>query len=262
LFYVVSPPIANSLPILLFRCDCPEAVRLDPNLYFGYNNLGIIYKNMKRYDEAEVVYLKAIKLNSSDATIYSNLGNLLQELKRYKEAETAFRKAIELDLADATSYYNLGNLMNKLKRYGEAEAAYRKAIELNPSDAIAYNNLAIMLRMTGREYEAIPILEKIIENNPGNFNAYLGIASVKKTLGVAIEPSIIKKARQYIPEDGFYNRACLESVCGHFDLSFEYLLKATRKEKFDSKWAWEDPDLQWIRSDPRFKQIVGEKPAQ
>ncbi|MDL1944787.1 hypothetical protein FBQ99_20875 [Chloroflexi bacterium CFX2] len=70
----------------------------------------------------------------------------------------------------------------------------------------------------------------------------------------------MEKARQYIPEDDFYNRACLESVSDNFDLAFEHLEKAAQKEKFNPAWAWEDPDLQWIRDDPRFVEIVRPKP--
>ena len=150
--------------------------------------------------------------------------------------------------------------MKNLKRYEEAEASYRKAIELNPSDATAYNNLIILLRITGQTDKALPLLEKMIEIKPEDFNSYLGFASIKKILGESIDPSIVEKARQYIPDDDFYNRACLESVCDNFELAFQYLRKAAQKEKFNPTWAWEDPDLQWIRDDPEFTEIAGPKP--
>jgi hypothetical protein len=70
----------------------------------------------------------------------------------------------------------------------------------------------------------------------------------------------MEKARQFMAEDDFYDRACLESVCDNFELAFECLQKAAQKEKFSRAWAWEDPDLQWIRNDPRFTEIVGPKP--
>jgi len=237
-----------------------KAIELNPSDATAYYNLGILLRNLKRYEEAEAAYRKAIELNPSDATAYSNLGNTLKDLKRYDEAEAAYRKAIELNPSHATAYYNLGILLRNLKRYDEAEGAYRKAIELNPSDATAYSNLAILLRVMNKERDTLPILEKTIEINPEDFNSYLGIASIKKTLGESIESSFIEKARRYIPEDDFYNRACLESVCDNFELAFEHLQRAAQKEKFNPAWAWEDPDLQWIRDDSRFVEIVGPKP--
>jgi tetratricopeptide (TPR) repeat protein len=237
-----------------------KAIELNPSEATPYYNLGCLLDDLKRYDEAEAAYRKAIELNPSYATAYSNLGILLKTLKRYDEAEAAYRKAIELNPSEAPPYYNLGSLLDDLKRYDEAEAAYRKAIKLNPSDATTYNNLAIMLRVTGRVKDALPLLEKLIEIDPEDFNSYLGVASIKKMLGESIELSFIEKARRYIPEDDFYNRACLESVSDNFELAFEYLRKATQNEIFNSSWAWEDPDLQWIRDDPRFIDIVGPKP--
>jgi tetratricopeptide (TPR) repeat protein len=225
-----------------------------------YIELAEKYRTMGQNDEAEATYRKAIELNPSYATAYSNFGNLLVDLNRYEEAEAAYRKAIELNPSDANAYSNFGNLLVDLNRYEEAEAAYRKAIELNPSDANAYSSLGILLKNLKRYDEAEAAYRKAIELNPSDTNAYLGIASIKKTLGKPIESSFIEKARQYIPGDDFYNKACLESVCDQVDMAFEYLQKASQKEKFNPKWAWEDPDLEWIRRDPRFIKIVGARP--
>ncbi len=124
-------------------------------------------------------------------------------LKRYDEAEAAYRKAIELNPSDATAYYNLGILLKNLKRYDEAEAAYRKAIELNPSYATAYSNLAILLRVTERAKEALSLLEKVIEIDSEDFNPYLGIASISKALGESVPSAFVEKVRKLIPEDDF-----------------------------------------------------------
>ena len=239
-----------------------KAIELNPLLPEAYSNLGILLRNLKRYDEAEAAYRKGIELNLSLPETYYNLGVLLRNLKRYDEAEAAYRKAIELNPSDAAVYYNLGNVLRNLKRYDEAEAAYRKAIELNPSLPEAYNNLVIFLRLIHRSEDAIPLLGKLIEINPDDFNPYLAIASINKQLGRTILPELLEKARQFMPEDDWYNRACLESVCDHFDSAFEYLQKDAQRDGFNPRLAWDDPDLQWLRDDPRFVAIVGEKPAQ
>ena len=162
----------------------------------------------------------------------------------------------------AAAYSNLGNLLSdNPERYAEAEDAYRQAIAKDPNYAAAYNNLAIMLRTLDRANEAVPLLEKVIEINPEDFNSYLGIASIKKSLGESLPPGFVDKARQFIPADDFYNKACLESVCDNFDQAFEYLKQAAQKEGFNPAWAWEDPDLAWIRGDPSFAEILGPKPG-
>ncbi|GAB1470808.1 hypothetical protein MASR2M66_16860 [Chloroflexota bacterium] len=209
-----------------------EAIRLDPDLDIAYNNLGVLLKILERYDDAEAAYRKAIELNPSYATAYNNLGSLLHEkFKRYDDAEAAYRKAIELNPSDATAYYNLGALLETLERYDDAEAAYRKAIELNPSDANAYYNLGILLsdEHFKRYDDAEAAYHKAIEINSSYEKAYS-------------------------------NLACLKSITGDIKSAFEFLEKASKLEGFDPAWAWEDPDLENIRNDPRFVQIVGPKP--
>jgi hypothetical protein len=48
----------------------------------------------------------------------------------------------------------------------------------------------------------------------------------------------------------------LESICGNTDLAFDCLKSVVSDENFDPEWAWKDPDLEWIRGDERFQQIV------
>jgi tetratricopeptide (TPR) repeat protein len=196
----------------------------------------------------------------STVKAYSNLGLLLDDLNRYEEAEAVYRKAIEIAPSNPTIYSNLGGLLVELNRHEEAEIMFRKAIELDSKFYTAYYNLALLLRQNYRIEEMFPLLEKMTEIEPKDFKAYLEIVSIQKQSGKDISKNIIDNARQTIPDDNWYNRACLESLCGNFDLAFVYLQKAVQKDdEFDPKWAWEDPDLQWIRDDPRFTETVGPK---
>jgi superkiller protein 3 len=275
-----------------------KAIELNPQYATAYNNLGSFLDDLKRLDEAEANYRKAIELNPQDATAYNNLGNTLKDLKRFDEAEANYRKAIELNPQYATAYNNLGILLHfTLEKYNEAESSYRKVIEIDPTQGSAHFLLGILLRdqlnhsqeaeisllkaieldfsniffcdglarlyrfnLEGRMKDAIPLLEKMLELDKENYNHYLAISSVKKELGISVLPEHLENANKFMPEDDWYNRACLESVRDNFDLAFDHLRKAAQKEEFNPKWAWEDPDLQWIRNDQRFAEIVGPKP--
>lgn len=265
----LNPNTYNNLGLMLKelkRYDESEswfrkAVEIDPLYALAYNNIGTLLMEQERYEEATAEFIKAIEIVPSADNFY-NLGMVLTTLESYDGAESAYRKAIELNPYDAIAYSNLGNVLRDLNRYDEAEASYRKAIEINPSYAAAYYNLAQLLRfnLKDRLEEALPLLEKSIAFDSEDFDSYLVNISVSKQLKKEVSRAYIEKARQLIPEDSFYNLACLESICDNFDLAFEYLQKVAQMEGFDSQHAWDDPDLQWLKDDPRFAGIIGTKP--
>jgi len=58
-------------------------------------------------------------------------------------------------------------------------------------------------------------------------------------------------------EDYWYILTCVESILGNTASAFDHLENAVNEEGFDGVWAWEDPDVQWIRDHPRFAEIIG-----
>ena len=115
------------------------------------------------------------------------------------------------------------------------------------------------LRQQGCEAEAIQFLDKWLQVDAKDSNALLALASVHKKLGQPEESAkFATQARALIKPDDWYNLACLESVCGNVDAAIENLRRAAEDKKFDRAWAKRDPDLEWIRNDPRFNEIVGD----
>jgi tetratricopeptide (TPR) repeat protein len=226
--------------------------------------LGALLHSQEKFDEAEKEYLLSIEINPDIAGTYFNLGLLYVNQSRVHEAVAMYRKAIEKDSRWIKAYGNLAWLLHtKLKQYTEAEEIYQKIITLDPLHPQSYHGLGILLRELNRNEEAISALQKAFENDNKDFIALMSIASIKRTLGMDNEArELAEKSRSLIPEgeDYWYNRACIEAIAGNNDMAFENLVKATEEKRFDQEWAWEDPDLQWLRDDPRFAEIVGKKP--
>ncbi len=227
-----------------------------------YSNLGVALFDLKRYDEAKEAFRKAIELNPEHEDAYNNLGNLFNQQERYKKAEEAYRKAIELNPKYARAYYNLGILLSdeKLKRYEEAEAIYRKAIELNPKDpADIYYNMGNLMNTLKRYEEAEEAYRKAIEFNPDDPDIYAGLGSLLYILKRNSEgEDVFKKAIELNPNDN-YNRACFESLCGNIEEALALLKVSIEKNDTDKTWAKQDPDLENLRADPRFWEIIGEE---
>jgi tetratricopeptide (TPR) repeat protein len=192
-----------------------------------------------------------------------------QEAEEFNEAEKLYREAIELDPGDVLAHNNLGTVLDKdPSRYAEAEAAYRKVIELDPTYADAYYNLAILLeRDPARSAEAVEAYRRVIELDPKDLDApkdlltlVLTLASRYKRQGNEKELNkYVVLAREQIKPDDWYNLARIDSLSGEADAAIENLKRAAQAESFDREGAKSDPDLEWIRNDPRVIEILESK---
>jgi tetratricopeptide (TPR) repeat protein/NAD-dependent SIR2 family protein deacetylase len=237
-----------------------KAIEIGASNSMIYNNLGaLLSKDGKRLNEAKDSFCKAIELDSNNALAYLNLGIVLSKHKsRLDEAEKAFRKAIELNPQDTRAYFRLGFLIeNEEKRWSEAINLYRHIIELDSNDLHAYGHLFSILRMQGKIQEALSITERGLEIDPQNVSILVSLAALHKKLGNKRKSThYAAKARKLIKPDSWYNLACLESICGNINAAIEALEKASGKRNLNPRWAELDPDLEWIRNDPRFAKII------
>jgi tetratricopeptide (TPR) repeat protein len=107
------------------------------------------YKSGK-YDEAEVLYRKALAKEPNKTEGVYNLGNSLYKQGKYTESTEKYTEAIQKGndpQLQANSYYNLGNSYLKNKQYKESIDYYKKALKLNPKDYDAKYNLEYARRM-------------------------------------------------------------------------------------------------------------------
>ena len=61
-----------------------EAILINPNNDTAHNNLGVLYYDQNRYDEAEKEYDIAIRLNPNNRSTIKNLRTLKENMKPKK----------------------------------------------------------------------------------------------------------------------------------------------------------------------------------
>ncbi|MCK4458814.1 MAG: tetratricopeptide repeat protein [Methanosarcinales archaeon] len=160
-----------------------ESVKINPDNAEAHNNLGVLLKDLGRYDEAEKEYREAIRANPDRAAAHYNLGSLLYNLGQYDEAEKECREAIGIHPVDAASHYNLGVLLKDLGRYDEAEKEYREAISIRPDNASTHYTLGVLLKDLGRYDEAEKEYREAIRANPDHAAAHYNLGVLLKDLG-------------------------------------------------------------------------------
>ncbi|MDQ3750762.1 MAG: tetratricopeptide repeat protein [Acidobacteriota bacterium] len=239
-----------------------KTIEIEPNHAAAHNNLAALILQEKSDNKlAEQLLKTAIKIKPEFPASYLNLGILYSENSdKQKEAEKLYRKAIKLNSNYAEAYLCLGNLLSKnSSRQKEREKIYRKALALNPTLVDVYNMLINLLKRQKRFNDASEIIDIAIENKIQCDVIFLHIAALAKQKGNITEfKEYAEKAKQAIAKDDWYNLACLESLNENKNKTLDYLKKAVKKNPAQKESAKEDPDLEWIRDDPKFKKIVEE----
>jgi len=126
----------------------------DPAVFFAYNNRGLTYDDMGRFDEAIADFDKAIALAPSDHQAYTNRGMLFGKTGRFDKAITDFEKAIALAPSRPEAYNNLGIAYAKTGLVDKAIEQFTKTILLDDGQAMAYYNRGLLYSRTGNSARA------------------------------------------------------------------------------------------------------------
>jgi tetratricopeptide (TPR) repeat protein len=104
-----------------------QALEIDPK-DGSHTELGALYVQMGRYDDAKTELTKALGLNKNDARAYIEMGNLLLLRESNQEAVRECRRAVSVDKNNDEAHRALAIALMSAGQYDEAEKALRKAI--------------------------------------------------------------------------------------------------------------------------------------
>jgi len=140
-----------------------RTLRYTPQSARIHNNLGKLYNDIGKYEEAIDLLKKSLELKPNYAEAYNNLGVSYIYTGKYEEAIPLFKKSLELRPNYTKPYNNLGAAYSSINRNEEAIASFEKAVEVNPYNAGAYYNLCIVHFREGHYDLAIEYYDKAIE---------------------------------------------------------------------------------------------------
>jgi len=132
------------------------------NLAELYTILGRTYKNLGQFDQAIAAHEQAIKIDPNCYRAWNNLGIVHFSRNNYAEAERCYQKALSIDPKYAFAIASLGALYINRNRPEQAIEVSEKAISLVPTMAVAHSNLAQAYAMVGRFEEADRALKQAV----------------------------------------------------------------------------------------------------
>jgi DNA-binding winged helix-turn-helix (wHTH) protein/TolB-like protein/Flp pilus assembly protein TadD len=238
-----------------------KGVQLDNTLAEGQTAMALSQVMSERnYDAAMKSLRRAIELNPNYALAHQRYAWQLVAGPRLDEAVREMRRAQELDPLSATNNSALGTLLFYSRQYDESLRYSRRAIELDPESSLMLLNLGMVYEQKGMYAEAIDAYQKTKKlNGASDMDRLAAIAHVLAASGQKDEArkmlaELIQRSK---PEDhASYNIALIYTALGETDQAFNWLSKAATAHSLRPVDLRYDPQLDPIRSDPRFKDFL------
>ncbi len=252
-----------------------RATEIDPEYVGAYAGIAdccsILYlwygKADAHREEADKASAKALELDPSSAIAHASRGNALCSFDRFDEAGEEFEKAlsIEPDLFEALYYY--GRSCFEQGKSEKAYELYKLATEARPDDYQTPNHMRLVCSKLGREDEVeswhrktIAAAEKQVELVPDDARALYFGAQALVGLGER-ERGLewLERARAAEPEEPIvlYNVCCVYANAGDTEKALDCLDDAVTFGIGGKAWIMRDPDLDSLRGDARFEEILG-----
>lgn len=95
--------------------------------------LGLLLQKLGMYDEAEVYYRNALKINPSSWQAAYNLGLSYMKRRMWQHAIESFEKVLVLDQKNKDALNNTGICYMEMQKYKEAVQYYDRALNVDPN---------------------------------------------------------------------------------------------------------------------------------
>ena len=253
-FYGLLPP-EDAMPKA--EAAALKALQIDADLAEAHSAVATVESLYHwNWTAGERKFLRAIELDSSYPVAHFYYAAFaLAPLARLDEAYSEWKRATELD--PVTPLVNVGPsaILFLQRQYDRAIAELQKTLELDPNYFWTHFILGIAYLHKGDYGQAITALDR--GNVPQFRDGHLGYA-----YAVSGEP---EKARKLIeelqagsqPEHQVpYHLAMIYFGLGEKAKAFECLDKACEERSMQLWWIKTIPELDSVRSDPRFQNIL------
>ncbi len=193
-----------------------------PEYQFGWKIYGSVLNQLGKYSESVIAIQKSLRLDPNDYEAYCNMGNSLRILGELEEAAVSYLQSIAINPKHAIAHNNLGVTYGELGSLDKSEECYLAAIEHQPDYVDAYFNLGVVHQRQGRSKEAVVSYSKALDFDSGYAEAHNNLGLVHQQLG-NLEDSEISylKAISINPNyaDPFFNLGNLCQELRKFDVA-------------------------------------------
>ncbi|MFL6215913.1 MAG: protein kinase domain-containing protein [Blastocatellia bacterium] len=237
-----------------------KAIELDSRLAEAHSALAFatVCRDFD-WPTAEAHHRRAIELNPNNASAHIYYNFMLLQTGRFDEALVEVKRGMELDPVTALTTMALAWHHYHARRYDECIAVHRRLIQSEPNFAYQRTVYSWALRCAGRHDEAIAQAERATQL-AGNGQLYLaGLAMALAGAGRHDEArarlaELREMAKSYYVSPYFL--AVIHAYLGEIEEAMAQVAEAVRIGDAWVCWLVVDPQLDALRDDPRFHELV------
>jgi len=237
-----------------------KALEIDGDLADAHASLAILLADFDRdWTSAEREYRRAIELNPGYATAHHFYALLLSALARHDEALREIEEARKLDPLSVRINANVGLVLYFARRYDAAIEQVRKALELEPNDEASHEYLGWAYLQKGMHQEAVAEFQKAANQRSGALAPLAGLAEAYAIAGkrddahrLLNQLKALSGQTHVVP----YLIADIYVGLGEREEAFAWLERAFEAHDPPLVWLKVDPDLDPLRSAPRFQDLL------
>jgi Tfp pilus assembly protein PilF len=265
-----------------------QAITADPNYALAYAGLAETYNVIPSYRAgvtsqqagllADAATRKALELDDSLPEAHLARAGYLTFAWKWREAEQEYRRAIELNPNSAPAHYLYAfSLLVPEKKFDQAFEEFHIALAFDPLSPIMNTNYATTLMDAHRYPEALAQFQKTLERDPTFAPAHHKLAQLYATTGDFTNAVSELKHFATAPGSwsgdakGFHDLAVSSfnqpeqytwaalalSVTGDRGRALDNLEKALSGQEIEVILCIRYPSFDPIRSDPRYKAVMG-----
>jgi len=261
--YIVLPMLAKTSQTEAYqkaRDAAIKALALDDSLAEAH----LAIAEVKLYGDwdfagAENEFKKTLNLNPNYSTGHQWYGEFLSLMARHPEAIRELQIAVALDPLSPVVHLQFGNTLQQARQYDQALDQYQEALKIDPKFSLPFHAMHWAYRRQGKFAESIEPLRAALQSWDAKND---WIALVDQLPAAYSNGGRTGYLRQCIKihersERPWFYLARDYADLGNRDAALAALNKSYENRHLEVLWLLVDPELDPLRSDPRFQELLG-----
>ena len=262
--YIVLPMTAKTSQTEAYqkaRDAAVKALALDDSLAEAH----LAIAEVKLYGDwdfagAENEFKKTLDLNPNYSTGHQWYGEFLSLMARHPEAIRELQIAVALDPLSPVVHLQFGNTLQQARQYDQALDQYHEALKIDPKFSLPFHAMHWAYRRQGKFAESIEPLRAALQSWDAKND---WIALVDQLPAAYSNGGRTGYLRQCVKihersERPWFYLARDYADLGNREAALAALNKSYENRHLEVLWLLVDPELDPLRSDPRFQQLTRE----